>query len=155
MCEHKLPENIPKDIAGIQNGHSADDRIFAGLLCVKCGEQRKQVDGQQAILPFMDKDQVPTRSCDVNKLTGVMPEKKTDSDECDSKRDGTRHWVVCLGGVLKEVKADHTIGASDVWPHQDGSQWLESNTITFLQHWQVLGPPVIVGCLHRLVMLDF
>ena len=68
MCEHRLPENIPKDIAGIQNGHSADDRIVSGLPSVKCEEQRQEVDGQQSILPFMDKDKVPTRSCDVNKI---------------------------------------------------------------------------------------
>ena len=120
-CEHQLPENMARDNAGIQNGHNVDDRIVSGLLNVKCEEQRQEVDEQQAILPFMDKDQVPTRSCDVNKLTGVMPEKKTDSDECDRKSDGTRHWVVCPGGVLKEVKAEHTLGASDVLPHEDGS----------------------------------
>ena len=72
---------MAKDIAGIQNGHDAVDRIVSGLLSVKCEEQRHEVDEQQAILPYMDKDQVPTRSCDVNKLTGAMPEKKTDSDE--------------------------------------------------------------------------
>ena len=118
--EHKLPQNMAKDIAGIQNGHNADDRIVSGLLSVKCEEQR-QVDEQQAILPFMDNDQVPTRSCDVNKLTGVMPEIKIESDECESKSNGMRHCVVCPGGVLKDVKAEHTIGASDVLPHEDGS----------------------------------
>ena len=51
MCEHKLPENIPKDIAGIQNGHSADDRIVSGLISVNCEEQRQEVDEQQSILP--------------------------------------------------------------------------------------------------------
>ena len=120
-CEHQLPENMTKDIAGIQKGHGAVDRIVSGLLSVKCEEQRREVDEQQAILPFMDKDQVPTRSCDVNKLTGVRPEKKTDSDECDRKSDGTRHWVVCPGGVLKEVKTEPTLGASDVLPYEDGS----------------------------------
>ena len=44
---------------------------------------------------------MPTRSRDVNILTGVMPEIKTDSGECERKSDGTRHWVVCPGGVLK------------------------------------------------------
>ena len=57
----------------------------------------------------------------MNKLTGVMPEIKTDYDECESKSNGMRHWVVCPGGVLKEVKAEHTTGASDVLPHEDGS----------------------------------
>ena len=59
---------MAKDSAGIQNGHS-----------VKCEKQRQEVDEQQAILPFMDKDQVPTRSCDVNKLTGVMLVTRVDN----------------------------------------------------------------------------
>ena len=64
---------------------------------------------------------MPTRSGDVNELTGVMPEIKTDSEICERKSDGTRHWVVCSGGVLKEGNAEHTLGASDALPHEDGS----------------------------------
>ena len=35
-CEHKLPENMARDTASIQTGHSADVRIASCLLSVKC-----------------------------------------------------------------------------------------------------------------------
>ena len=39
-CEHQLTENMAKDIAAIQTGHSVDDSNVSGLLSVKCEEQR-------------------------------------------------------------------------------------------------------------------
>ena len=58
--------------------------------------------------------QASTLSYDVNELTEVKLEK-TEPDEHDRNSDETRHWIVCPGGVLKEVKAEPTIDFPDIW----------------------------------------
>ena len=58
----------------------------------------------------------------MNELTEVKLETKTCPDEYDRNSDEARHWVVCQGGVLKEIKAEHTCGVSEIFPIEDGSQ---------------------------------
>ena len=115
-CEYNPQENILED----NKSHSVGDGVVSGLKSVKCEEQLQYEQG--AIIPFMNTEQASPWPCDVNELTDVKLEKKTDPDEYDRNSDETRHWVVCQGGVLKEVKAEHALGVSEILPDEVGSQ---------------------------------
>ena len=114
-CEHELPETIRKYIA---EGDSVDDRIVSGLQSVKC--EKEESNERRAILPFMNTDKTSAWACDANELTEVKQEK-ADPDDYGRNSDETRHWIVCQGGVLKEVKAEHTLGVSDMLAVEGGS----------------------------------
>ena len=127
-CEYELPENMHEDSA---EGHSVGDRIFSGLQSVKCEEQASYE--RQAILPLMTTDQTSTWTCDVNELTEVKLETKTHPAEYDRNSDEIRRWIVCQGGVLKEVKTEHTLGVCDTLAVEDGRRNVDqkqSNSIT-------------------------
>ena len=111
-CEHKLPENMHEDSTDSQKGHSID----SGLQSVKCEERIQELNEQQAILPSVNTDLASTWACDVNELTDVKRENNVDLGEYDRDSDETRHWVVSPGGVLKEVKAEHTLDVSEILP---------------------------------------
>ena len=106
--ERKPPENMHEYNADIQNNHSVDDDIGYGLQRVKCEEQPQECNEQQAVIRFRNADQASMLSCDVNEITEV----KADPDEYCRNSDEMRHWVVCQGGVLKQVKAEYIIGVS-------------------------------------------
>ena len=114
-CENDLPENIRKDIT---EGDSVDDRIVSGLQSVKCEEQ--DLNERRAILQFTNTDKTSALTYDANELTKVKREE-ADPDEYGRNSDETRHWVVCQGGVLKEVKTEHTLDVSDILPVEYGS----------------------------------
>ena len=120
-CEHKLPEHLQEGNAGSQTGHTVDDRTVFGLQTVKCEEHRQELNEQRSSLPFIDTDEDSPWTYDLNELTDVKPESKADPDEYGGHFDEPRHWVVCQDGVLKEVKAEHTLGGSDILPVEDGS----------------------------------
>ena len=42
-----------------------------------------------------------------------VKQEEIDPDECDRDGEETRRWVVCSGGVLKEVKVEHSTSVSD------------------------------------------
>ena len=88
---------------------------------VKCENNRQEFSEQQAILPFMDTAQSSTWTCDVNEIDEVKPNKIAYPDEYSGNSDETRHWIVFPGGVLKEVKAEHTVGVSEVLSVEDGN----------------------------------
>ena len=90
-----------EDSTNSQNGRS----IVSGLQSVKCEEQLQE---KQAILPSVNTDLASTWTSDVNELTAAKPENGVDIGEYERVSDETRHRVVCPGGVLKEVKAEHT-----------------------------------------------
>ena len=118
-CENDLPENIRKDIT---EGDSVGDRIASGLQLqnVNCEQQGQELNKGQAIVSFMNTDKTSASTYDVNELTKVKREK-ADPDEYGRNSDETRHWVVCQDGVLKEVKAEHTLDVSDILAVDDGS----------------------------------
>ena len=119
-CEQILPESMPEDNAGSQRGPGVDGRVITGLQsAVKSEGQRPELNEQHIILPIMDTDRVSMKSCVVNELTEMKPEKNADPDEYNSTSSETRHWVVCPGGVLKEVKPEHTHGVSEILPVED------------------------------------
>ena len=111
-CEHKLPENMHEDSTDSQKGHSID----SSLQSVKCEERIQELNEQEAILPLVNTDLPSTWACDVNELTDVKRENSVDLGEYDRDSDETRHWVVSPGGVLKEVKAEHTLDVSEILP---------------------------------------
>ena len=56
---------------------------------------------------------------------GSDTQKAHSVDDCiasehDRSSDATRHWIVCPGRVLKEVKAEHTIDVPDILLVEDG-----------------------------------
>ena len=119
-CENDLPEHIRKDIT---EGDSVGDRIASGLQLqnVKCEQQGQELNEGQAILSFMNTDKTSASTYDVIELTKVKREK-ADPDEYGRNSDETRHWIVCQDGVLKEVKAEHTLDVSDdILAVDDGS----------------------------------
>ena len=118
-CENDLPENIRKDIT---EGDSVGDRIASGLQLqnVNCEQQGQELNEGQAILSFTNTDKTSALTYDANELTEVKQEK-ADPDEYGRNSDGTRHWVVCHGDVLKEVTTEHTLDVSDILPVEYGS----------------------------------
>ena len=116
-CEHKLSENMHEDSTDSEMGNS----IVSDLQSVKCEERPHELNEQQAILPPVNTDLASARACDVNELTALKPENNVDLDEYDRNCVETRHWAVCPGGVLKEVKTEHTIDVSEILPVEDGS----------------------------------
>ena len=129
MCEHELPENMHEGSAHSRNVHSVDDRNVSGLQTVKFEEQQQKFIEQRSMLPLKNTDQTSTWTCDVNELTEVKLETKTDPDEYDRNCDETRHWVVCQGGVLKEIKAEHTRGVSEILLVVDDSPDVEDKQL--------------------------
>ena len=119
--EHKLPGDVLEDICSNQKDHSVVGCIATGLQSVKCENQLQELNEQQAILPFIDTDQSSTWTCDVDEIDEVKPNKIAYPDEYSGNSDETRHWIVFPGGVLKEVKAEHTVGVSEVLSVEDGN----------------------------------
>ena len=119
--EHKLPSYMHEDIGSSQKDHSCGGCVVTGLQSVKCEKQLQELNEQHAIIPLMDTDQSSTWTCDVNDIDEVKPNKITHPDEYIGNSDETRHWVVCPGGVLKEVKAEHTVGVSELLSVHDGN----------------------------------
>ena len=115
-CARKSPENMHEYYANIQNNHSVDNHIGYSLHRVKYEEQLQEFNEQQAVIPSRNAEQASMLSCDVNKITEV----KADPVEYSRNSDETRHWVVCQGGVLKQVKAEYTLGVS-LLPDEDGN----------------------------------
>ena len=115
-CERKPPENMPGYYANIQKNHSVDDHIGYSLQRVNFEEQPQTCNEQQAVIPYRNAEQASMLSCDVNEITEV----KADPDEYCRDGDETKHWVVCQGGVLKQVKAEYSIGVS-LLPAENGN----------------------------------
>ena len=113
-CEPKLPDD--DDGAGNQHDHGVDGRIVFGLQSVKCEEQQQELHEQQSINSSIDTDQASTWTRDVNE---VKAENNASRDEHGRNSDVVKHWVVCPGGVLKQVKAEHTLGVSEISPAED------------------------------------
>ena len=116
-CEHKLSENMREDSTDSEKGHS----IVSDLQSVKCEERQQELNEQQAILPPVNTQLASTWTCDVNEVAALKPENNVDLDEYDRNIVETRHWVVCPGGVLKEVKTEQTRDASEILPVEEGS----------------------------------
>ena len=136
-CELELPENLQEGGTGNHQEHGVGDIIVFGLESVKCEEQLQDLHQKQAIHSSVDTDQrsdgKSTWTFDVNE---VKAENKASRDEHGRNSDEVKHWVVCPGGVLKEVKAEDTLGVSEISPLKMLTQNLTAVT-QIIQKWNV------------------
>ena len=123
-CESRPPENIHECNADIKKNHSDDVHIGYGLQSIKCEEQPQDCYEQHTVIPSRNADQASMLSFDVNEITEV----KADTHEYRRNSGETRHWVVCQGGVLKQVKAEYTIGGS-LLPAEDSNVNVDQNEL--------------------------
>ena len=91
------------------------------LISVKCEEHRHELNEQSHVLQASSTDQETNRTNDANENIHVKHEKKEYPDGYDRSSKVTRQWVVCPGGVLKEVKAEHASDVSDILSGEDCS----------------------------------
>ena len=75
-------------------------------------EEVQQSNGHETIEPFKYSAQISTSIHGVNKFVDFKQESKTDIGVMSSNCEETRHWVVCSGNVLKEVKAEYAVSKS-------------------------------------------
>ena len=109
QCAHERPEDTLVDTEYNQQTDGIHGHIVKCLPGVKCEEHRQELNEQSHVIPFNSTDET-SLTCDVK----VKQEDKEDTDGYDRGNDVTRHWIVCHGGVLKEVKAEHTSDVSDI-----------------------------------------
>ena len=100
--ENELPTE--DDTCGRQR-HSIHDGLAIGLESVKLEEQEQRINECDTILPFNKTDQEIVWNEDSKELI------ETKQENADCAGDGgnsevTRRWVVCAGGVLKEIVAE-------------------------------------------------
>ena len=80
------------------------------LPSVKCEGHSQELNEQSHVIPSRCTDDETSLTCDVKMKKG----DKEDTGGYDRRNDATRHWIVCHGGVLKEVKAEHTSDVSEI-----------------------------------------
>ena len=118
-CEHERPEEMQTDNAYGRQGDHIQGHVVQCLQTVKLEENGKKFSEQRRVLPFNITDRESNSMCDANEAIQLKPEQKEDPDEYDTNNEAPRQWVVSPGGVLKEVKAEHTSDASDILPVED------------------------------------
>ena len=83
------------------------------------GNLQHQITKQNVILSLGNSSEEITSTQFATDFTEIKQEMKSDRDGCGGNTNLTRHWVTCPGGVLKEVKAEHTSDVSDILPVED------------------------------------
>ena len=105
---HERQEDVQEDV---QAGDGYSRQGDSGHM-VKCLLQ--ELSEQSHVLPVNTIHQETNWTLDADETIQVKQEKKEYPDGYDRSSKVTRHWVVCPGGVLKEVKAEHTSDVSDI-----------------------------------------
>ena len=118
-CAREPPEDVQAANAFCRQGYGIHGHIVQCLPHVKCEERRQELNEQSQVLPFKNTDKETNRTNDANETIQVKLEKKEYPDVYDGSSEVTRHWVVCPGGVLKEVKAENTSDVSDILSGED------------------------------------
>ena len=120
-CVHERPEYVHAGDAYSRQGDSG--HMVNCLPSVKREEHRQELNEQIYVLPFKSTDHERNWTNDANETIQVKLEKKEYPDGYDTDRihESTRRWVVCPGGVLKEVKAEHTSHVSEIMTVEDSS----------------------------------
>ena len=113
-CAREPPEDVQAANTFCQQGYGIHGHMVKCLPRVKCEERIQELNDQSHVLPFNNTDQETNWTNDANETIQVKREKKEYPDGYDRSSEVTRHWVVCPGGVLKEVKAEHTSDVSDI-----------------------------------------
>ena len=109
-AHEQRPDGTQADTDYNQQVGCIHDHMVKCFPCVKCEEHRQELSEQSHVLPFSSADQETSLACDANEsiLLQVKQEATEDPNVYDRHNEGTRHWIVCHGGVLKEVKSEHT-----------------------------------------------
>ena len=93
-----------------REGDSVGGSEMRCLQSVKIEEERVQhSNDQETIIPFKSSAQISKSINGVNKFVDVKQEIKLDIGVRSSNSEETRHWIVCSGNVLKEVKAERAV----------------------------------------------
>ena len=79
---------------------------------VKIEDEVQQSNDQKSIESFNYSTQISTAINGVNKFVDVKQESKLDIGVRSRSIEDTRHWIVCSGNVLKEVKTEQTVSKS-------------------------------------------
>ena len=116
-CAREPPEDV--QAAFCRQGYGIHGHMGKCLPRVKCEERRQELNEQSHVLPVNNTDQETNWTNYANETIQVKQEKKEYPDGYDRSSEVTRHWVVCPGGVLKEVKAEHTSNVSDILSGED------------------------------------
>ena len=107
---HERPEDTQADTDYNQQRDGMRGHVVEWLPSVKCEEHRQELNEQSHVIPSHRTDDETSLICNVK----VKQEDKEDTYGYDRRNDATRHWIVCHGGVLKEVKAEHTSDVSEI-----------------------------------------
>ena len=110
QCAHERPEDRQADTDYTQQRDGMRGHMVEWLPNVKCEEHRQELNEQSHVIPSHSTDDETSLICNVK----VKQEDKEDTYGYDRRNDATRHWIVCHGGVLKEVKAEHTSDVSEI-----------------------------------------
>ena len=121
-CAHERSEDVQADTAYGRQRDGNYGRMVECLPSVKCEEHRQELNEQIHVLPFKNTDHETNWTNDANETIQVKHEKKEYPDGYDRIHESTRHWVVCPGGVLKEVKAERTSDVSEILTVEDCSE---------------------------------
>ena len=111
---HKRPADVEASDVYNRHGDGIQGHIVNCFPSVKCEEHRPELNEQRHVLPVNSTDQETNWTLDVNETIQVKQEKKEYPDGYDRSSEVTKHWIVCPGGVLKEVKAEHTSDVSEI-----------------------------------------
>ena len=116
------PEDVHAGIVCSRQGDGFHGHMVKCVLSVKCEERIQELNEQCIVLPFNNTDQETNWTRDDDETIQVKLEKKEYPDGYDRSSEVTRHWVVYPGGVLKEVKAEHTSCVSEILAIEDGNE---------------------------------
>ena len=97
-CEHIPTEPKREHNAYGQQTHGANAHMVTDV----------QEQQQETSVPFKNTDYDQTSARNGNGFIEVKPVVKSDPDGYDGNMDGTRHWDVGPGGVLKEITSEQT-----------------------------------------------
>ena len=110
VSEMRCLQNVGvSEMRCLQSGGVSDMRCVQS---VKIEDEVQQSNDHESIEPLKYSVQISTANNGVNKFVDVKQESKLDIGVRSRSSEDTRHWIVCSGNVLKEVKAEHTVSKS-------------------------------------------
>ena len=108
----KYEDEQEEDVKCYREGDNGGLSEMMCLQSVKMEEEVQQSNDQYIITPFKYSAHISTSINGVNTFVDVKKESKLDIGVRNSSSEHTRHWIVCSGNVLKEVKAEQTVSKS-------------------------------------------
>ena len=131
-CEREPSETTQEDNAYSHQIRGVHGHAITGLQTVTYGNLPQEITKHNVILSLGNSNEETTSTQFATDFTEVKQEMKSDSGGYGIATNSTRHWVTCPGGVLKEVKTEHTPDVSEILPDcgdSCGKSLLHSNRI--------------------------